>query len=233
MTVLQYSYNVYVGWDSRETIAFDVCEHSIQEHTTVPVSVHPLAINSLVSDGLYWREPDIGSTEFTISRFLVPFLNDYQGVALFCDCDFLFECDIKQLFEQFDPTKAVQVVKHDYQPKETTKFLNNVQHQYPRKNWSSLVMWNCAHPANRAVDLNMVNSKEPSFLHQFKWLTDDLIGEISHEWNWLEGHYTEPQDGSPKAIHYTRGGPWFEDCQHVQYADRWLNALKQLEESKL
>jgi lipopolysaccharide biosynthesis glycosyltransferase len=161
---------------------------------------------------------------------MVPWLNGYSGKAIFCDCDFLFEHDIFDLVSQFDKNKAVQVVKHDYTPKEKVKFHGHVQHVYPRKNWSSMVMWNCGHRANSALNLDVINTKDPSFLHQFQWLDDDQIGEVSHEWNWLEGHYQEPEDGSPKAIHFTRGGPWFEGYENVQYADRWLATQKRLKE---
>ena len=222
---------VYVGWDSREPEAFDVCKFSILEHASIPVSVIPLKRRDLIDRMLYWREEDSrDSTEFTITRFMVPWLNGYQGKAIFCDCDFLFETDIKDLVDQFDKTKAVQVVKHDYAPKEKTKFLGHEQHIYPKKNWSSMIMWNCDHESNRRVSLEVINSKDPSYLHQFKWLEDNEIGEISHEWNWLEGHYQEPRDGSPKAIHFTRGGPWFKGYENVQYADKWLSAQKRLEE---
>lgn len=220
-------YNIYVGWDSKEPIAYDVCKFSILQNASINVNVIPLKITQLRECGLYTRGDDIGSTEFTISRFLVPYLNNYEGVAVFCDCDFLYQTDVSELFDLFDESKAVQVVKHDYTPKESTKFLGHTQHVYPRKNWSSLVMWNCSHKSNKRVSIDMVNSKEPSYLHQFKWLDDNEIGEISHEWNWLEGHYSEPQDGSPKAIHFTRGGPWFEGYENVQYADRWNAALNQ------
>ena len=222
--------NVYVGWDSKEPEAFDVCKFSILEHASVPVNVVALKREQLRESKLYWRTNDVGSTEFTISRFLVPYLNGYEGKAIFCDCDFLFEEDIKYLYDQFDDSKAVQVVKHDYRPKEKTKFHGHAQEIYPKKNWSSMVLWNCDHESNNRVTLDVINTKEPSYLHQFKWLHDDEIGEVSHEWNWLEGHYQEPQDGSPKAIHFTRGGPWFQGYENVQYADRWLAAQKRLEE---
>ena len=222
---------VYVGWDSKEPEAFDVCKHSIEETASETVSVIPLKKQQFIERQLYWRQEDSrDSTEFTMTRFMVPWLNGYYGKAVFCDCDFLFETDIMELVAQFDKTKAVQVVKHDYTPKEKTKFHGHTQHVYPRKNWSSLVLWNCEHEANRALNLDVINSKDPSYLHQFKWLQDDEIGELSHEWNWLEGHYQEPEDGSPKAIHFTRGGPWFEGYENVQYADRWLAAQKRLKE---
>lgn len=224
--------NIYVGWDSKEPEAYEVCKYSIEKYSSIPVKVYPLKINALRKDRLYWREEDIGSTEFTISRFLVPHLNHYKGPALFCDCDFLFLTDIKELFDQFDNKKAIQVVKHDYNPPEKTKFLNNVQHQYPRKNWSSFVLWNCDHPANAEMSLFNVNNALPSTLHQFKFLKDEMIGELNHEWNWLEGHYKEPKDGSPKAIHYTRGGPWFEECKDVEYAELWNEHYKELTENQ-
>ena len=221
-------YNVYIGWDSKEPIAYDVCKYSINRESSIDVNTIPLIQNELRERQLYWRDQDIGSTEFTITRFLVPYLNGYSGIALFCDCDFLYVEDIKKLFDQFDPSKAIQVVKHEYDPVEDSKFLGNVQHKYPKKNWSSLMLFNCDHPGNKALTLDCVNQQPPSYLHQLKWLDHDDIGELSHEWNWLEGHYREPQDGSPKAIHYTRGGPWFEECAGVEYADDWNQALQEL-----
>lgn len=230
--MIMQPFNIYIGWDSKEPEAYDVCKYSIEKHASIPVKIHPLKINALRKDRLYWREEDIGSTEFTISRFLVPHLNKGNGPGLFCDCDFLFTIDIKEIFEQYDPSKAIQVVKHDYNPTESKKFLNNVQYQYPRKNWSSFVLWNCNHPANVEMTLFNVNNAQPSTLHQFKWLKDEMIGELSHEYNWLEGHYKEPEDGSPKVIHYTRGGPWFDDCKDVEYAELWNNYYKELMENQ-
>lgn len=224
------NYKVFIGWDSKESIAYDVCKYSIQDKSTEDVEINPLVQQELRDQLLYWRDQDIGSTEFTITRFLVPYLAKYKGVAIFCDCDFLFEEDIMKLFAQFDPSKAVQVVKHEYTPREDTKFLGHTQHKYPRKNWSSLIMYNCEHPSNLKLTLDVVNDQPPSYLHRFQWLDDEEIGELSHEWNWLEGHYKEPRDGHPKAIHYTRGGPWFDDCMHVEYADQWLQTKIKFEE---
>ena len=223
---------IFIGWDSREEIAFEVCKYSILKHASIPVEIIPLKQTELREKNVYWREQDIGSTEFTLTRLLAPYLSHYVGVSLFVDCDFLFERDVKELLDCFDENKAIQVVKHEYIPKETTKFLNNVQHVYPRKNWSSLMLFNCEHPANRIIDTQLVNNMEPSYLHRFQWLEDELIGDISHEWNWLEGHYKEPEDGSPKAIHYTRGGPWFEGYENVEYADRWDKALEEYRRSQ-
>ena len=102
------------------------------------------------------------------------------------------------------------------------KMDGQVQTQYPRKNWSSMVLWNCGHPSNQQVTPEMVNTKKSRTMHRFAWLKDEEIGSVSHEWNWLEGSYKEPQDGKPKAIHFTEGGPWFANCQDVDYADLWI-----------
>lgn len=214
--------NVYVGWDSREDIAFQVAQHSIHKHNP-NVNVLALKQHELRDKGGYWRDVDLlASTEFSFTRFLVPNLNHYSGWAVFVDCDFLFTTDIGELFDQADSKYAVQVVKHDYTPKETVKMDGKTQHLYPRKNWSSMILFNCAHPSNAALDLVNVNTQSGAWLHQFKWLKDEEIGELSPEWNWLVGWYKEPEDGKPKAIHYTQGGPWFKEYADVEYGDRWI-----------
>lgn len=223
---------IFIGWDSKEEIAYEVCKFSILEKASIPVEIYPLKQVELRQKGFYWRDQDIGSTEFTLTRFLTPWLSHYEGISLFVDCDFLFESDVKELLNSFDSSKAIQVVKHDYIPQEATKFLGNVQHSYPRKNWSSCILWNCSHPANKIIDTYAVNNNEPSYLHRFKWLEDELIGDLDHRWNWLEGHYKEPRDGSPKAIHYTRGGPWFKGYENVEYAERWNKALERFKENQ-
>lgn len=215
---------VFIGYDSREPIASTVCEYSLRHTTEEPIDVKLLKINELRDKGIYTRPDDaLGSTEFTFTRFLIPFLMDYKGWAVFCDCDFLWLTDIDKLFAQTNDKYAVMCAHHDYTPKEGTKMDGKQQHIYPRKNWSSMVLWNCGHPSNRQVIPSMVNKETGKFMHRFSWLKDSEIGEVSHEWNWLEGWYKEPRDGKPKAIHYTEGGPWFENCQDVDYADLWIN----------
>ena len=216
---------VFIGWDSREDIAYQVCKYSIQARTEAKVEIIPLMINDLKKRGFYTRTADpLSSTEFTFTRFFVPFLNDYQGWALFCDCDFLFQSDIKNLFKltEGNDDKAVMVVKHDYEPTERIKMDGKVQHQYPRKNWSSLILWNCSHPKNVHLDLNVLNSMSGAYLHRFLWLLDEEIGEIPLEWNWLVNWYKEPEDGRPKALHYTEGGPWFSNYMKTEYGAQWL-----------
>lgn len=214
---------IYVGWDSREDIAYQVAKHSILKHAD-NVEVVPLKLNELSDQGLVTRPIDpLASTQFTFTRFLVPHLNQYKGWALFVDCDFLFRSDVNKLFDMADPSKAVMVVKHEYNVEDgAAKMDGQVQHAYPRKNWSSCILFNCAHPKNiRGLDPIVSNNATMSHLHQFRWLDDEDIGEIPHTWNWLVGHYNEPTDGRPDAIHYTLGGPWFDNYKDVEYADLW------------
>ena len=212
--------NIYVGWDSREDIAYQVCKYSLSK------DVIPLKQQELRDRGLYWRDIDkLGSTEFTFTRFMVPLLNDYKGWALFCDCDILFLDNVSNLFARADSSKAVMVAKHDYTPKEGLKMDGQQQHVYPRKNWSSVILWNCAHPSNRVLTTEIVNEQSGSFLHRFEWLKDEEIGEFSYEWNYLVGWYKE---GNPKALHYTEGGPWFENYRNCEYSDVWKRHLREL-----
>lgn len=218
---------IFIGYDSREPVAYDVCEHSIKRRASKPVTIKPLKIDSLKSRGLYKRENDpLASTEFTYSRFLVPYLCNYSGSAMFVDCDFLFLADIWELLDQLNPSYAVQCVKHNYKPTEKTKMDGVVQTTYPRKNWSSMVLWNCGHPSNKPLSLKTVNTQTGSYLHRFQWLKDDEIGNISHLWNFLEGWY-RPVD-NVKAVHFTMGGPWFKECQDVDFANLWTAEYKSM-----
>jgi len=171
---------VFVGWDPREDIAWEVCRHSIMARTDADeVSVQPLIQAELREKGLYHRPTDQkAATEFSLTRFLTPHLAGKEGFAVFVDCDFLFLTDVREVLATIDPTKAISVVKHDYQPKEAVKMDGCVQHLYPKKNWSSFIVFNCSHPAIRALTPDVVNTAEPSFLHQFKWLNENEIGEL-------------------------------------------------------
>ena len=220
---------VFIGWDSREDIAFQVAKHSIQKHNP-EAQVYPLKLPTLQELGIYTRGVDAkASTEFTFSRFFVPMLTGYKGWALFIDCDFLCMTDVNELFKQANDNYAVMVAKHDYAPKNTTKMDGKAQTVYPRKNWSSCMLWNCEHPSNKLLDLNSLNTNDGLWHHRFVWLADHEIGQISHEWNWLTDWYTAPEDGAPKMLHYTEGGPWFEHLQEVPYAQQWLEAKKDYE----
>jgi lipopolysaccharide biosynthesis glycosyltransferase len=225
---------VYIGWDSREPIAADVCKYSILAHASIPVKIVYLKQDELRSKDIYTRPVDeLGSTEFTFTRFLTPSLNQFSGWAMFVDCDFVFTDDVGKLLKiaQADPDKAVHVVQHDYQPTETTKMDGQQQHLYPRKNWSSMIMFNCEHPGVQKLDKTVVNRESGAYLHRFEWLNDRAIGNLEPEWNWLVGWYKEPDNGQPKALHYTLGGPWFEEYENCEYADVW-NRYRDLMTSK-
>jgi lipopolysaccharide biosynthesis glycosyltransferase len=214
---------VFVGWDSREDIAYRVCRHSILRRASVPVAVTPILQSELRDEGLYTRPADpLASTEFTYTRFFVPHLMEYRGWALFCDCDFLFLADIAKLFALADDRYAVMCVQHDHQPRENWKMDGAVQTVYPRKNWSSMVLYNGAHPKNRVLTPELVNRETGAFLHRFQWLDDAEIGALPETWNWLEGWSEKPADGHPNAVHYTRGGPWFDAWRYCDYGALWL-----------
>ena len=184
---------IFIGWDSREDIAYQVARFSLYNRASVPIDVRPIQQYEMRLRKLYTRGADRnGSTEFTLTRFLAPYLAGMKGLVLFTDCDFLFNCDIKELFDLVDPDKAVTVVKHEYNPNEQIKMDHMVQHQYPCKNWSSMMMFNCDHPSTQLLTPKMVNNAEPSYLHQFGWVDDKDIGEVGHTWNFLEGWY-KPQ----------------------------------------
>jgi lipopolysaccharide biosynthesis glycosyltransferase len=213
--------NLVVGFDQREAIAYHVFCQSVLQRTSLPVQFLPLIPSSLSA---YKESHHDGSNVFIYTRFLTPYLMDYKGWAIFADGDMVCNADIAELWKLRDPTKAVMVAKHDYKTKAQTKYLGNKNENYPRKNWSSLILWNCEHPDNRQVTPAFVESKDGAFLHRFKWLDDDKIGEIPKEWNWLAIEY-EPKDDA-KLIHYTLGTPCFRDYKDSEMADRWHESFK-------
>jgi len=216
--------SVYIGWDSREDIAYEVAKESLLEHASIEVDVHPIKLQDLIDRGVYTRAVDpLASTEFTYSRFFTPWLADYKGWALFCDCDFLFFGDVADLLQYRNEDQAVACVHHDYTPKEGVKMDGKIQTTYPRKNWSSFMLFNCGHPSTRNLTPERINAETGAFLHRLQWADDSEIGEIPEEWNWLEGRSSKPSAGYPKGVHYTNGGPWFKNWQDVEYAQKWLD----------
>jgi hypothetical protein len=215
-------FRVYIGWDRREIDAYDVAKFSLERRSSIPISVVPIKLDDLRKQGLYRREADpLASTEFTYSRFLVPALAGYRGWALFCDCDFLWLGDIAGLLAYTQTPKAIYCVQHDYAPKDTVKMDGAVQSVYPRKNWSSLMLFNCEHTASRRLTPDVVNRESGAYLHRMQWADDADIGALPVEWNWLEGWNEKPAQGTPRAVHFTRGGPWFENWRNVDYSDLW------------
>lgn len=226
----QEPFRVYIGWDSREDIAYQVCRHSLLRHASIPVEVIPLRQQDLRAQGLYSRPADpLAATEFTYTRFLVPHLADYRGWALYCDCDFLWRADVAELVALADDRFGAMCVHHDHRPSETVKMDGKTQTVYPRKNWSSLILYHCGHAATRRLTPDVVNRETGAYLHRFQWLADAQIGAVPETWNWLEGWSARPASGAPNVVHYTRGGPWFDNWRDVDYGDLWLAEARRLE----
>ncbi|MEO6359678.1 MAG: hypothetical protein ABIO43_03765 [Sphingomicrobium sp.] len=214
---------IFVGYDSREDIAWKVCRHSLLRHADNDIRVIPLRQPVLRELGLYTRPHDAtSSTEFSLTRFLAPYLAAQGGWALFCDSDFLYTSDIREVFRGLDPSKALYCVQHDYTPVHQVKMDGKQQTTYPRKNWSSFMLFNCDHPDVQALTPAVVSSVSPAYLHRFEWIRDETaIGALDLDWNFLEGEYPKPEQ-TPRVIHYTNGGPWFDEWQDCDYADLWI-----------
>lgn len=214
---------VFVGYDSREDIAWQVCRHSLIRNSGTDVSVIPLRQKVLRELGLYTRPHDLGaSTEFSLTRFLTPYLAAQSGWVVFCDCDFLFTTDVREVFEGLDRSKAVYCVKHDYTPAYRVKMDGKKQAVYPRKNWSSFMVFNCDHPDVQALTPEVVNTATAAYLHRLEWISDEsAIGGLDLDWNFLDGEYAKP-GYTPRVIHYTNGGPWFDEWQRCDFADLWI-----------
>jgi hypothetical protein len=213
---------VFIGFDQVESVAWHTMAHSIFTRSSRPIALIPINLSNLKN--IYTRERDPKqSNEFSFTRFLVPYLNNYEGYAIFFDCDMMLRTDINEIFDVVtrDPGKAVYVVKHDYEPKNEIKFLNTTQYKYPRKNWSSVILWDCSHPSNKSVTPEYVNSASAMELHRFLWLKDDEIGELDIRWNWLVGEYTSPPN-DVKNIHWTIGGPYFTEYNKVDFSSEWF-----------
>ena len=215
--------NIFIGYDSKEKAAFSVLAYSILKNSTRPVSITPVYLPN-IKDTFTRERGNLESTEFSFSRFIVPYLADYKGWALFMDCDQLMLGDISELWRLRDEKYAVQVCKHDYTPNSDKKFLGQTQTSYPKKNWSSFMLMNCAKCSTLTPDY--INSASGLQLHQFKWLeNEDKIGTLPLEWNWLVGEYEKNNEA--KNVHFTEGGPWFKDYKDVDYADEWFNYYKE------
>lgn len=237
---------VWIGWDSREPVASYVAAYSIKRRTKHKLDIGYLQHRKLRQDGVFMRpwviEGATGnfvdlldnkpfSTEFSHTRFLVPCLMKYEGWALFMDADMLFFSDIAKLFALRDSKYAVQCVKHIHQPKENlAKMDGRLQLQYHRKNWSSFVLWNCGHSSNRKLVPELVNFLPGRDLHAFSWLKDHEIGELPFTYNYISGvspRLPREYGNMPDVIHYTEGGPWFEECREVPYAGLWVNEYEE------
>jgi hypothetical protein len=210
--------NVFIGYDPREAVAFSVLAYSIQSRASRPVSIAPLMLAQL-KDILTRERHPLQSTDFSFSRFLTPYLSGHEGWSVFMDCDMLMLEDVAKLWQLRDDRYAVMVVKHNHVPKETVKFLGEPQTKYEKKNWSSVILFNNARC--RALTPEYVNKASGLELHQFKWLgSDDLIGALPDRWNHLVGYNPPRKDAA--LVHYTLGGPYFDEYRGCEYAREWF-----------
>ncbi len=210
----------HIGFDSNEIVAYHTLVQSVLDHASIPVEFLPISLGGLGT--IFTRERNsLQSTEFSFSRFLVPYLSDYRGWTLFADCDMLMRADIAELWNLRDDRYAVMCAKHDYQPKVDTKFLGHTQTKYEKKNWSSVMLFN--NERCHALTPDYVNTATGLQLHQFKWLEDEgLIGGLPLEWNWLVNEYEKNPEA--KLVHFTDGGPYFDEYKDCDYADEWFAA---------
>ncbi|MFL0770256.1 MAG: glycosyltransferase [Prochlorococcus sp.] len=223
---------IFIGYDPRERAATNVLIDSLYQHSSMPLAITPLVTPQLEAQGLHWRERNPKqSTAFSFTRFLVPHLMDFQGWAIFMDCDMLCRGDIAELWAQRDQDKALMCVKHEHVPAETVKFMGEVQSAYPKKNWSSLMLMNCSRC--KALTVDYVNTASGLDLHRFHWLAgDDQVGAIEGGgWNHLVDvqPLPEPSAGSghgPRLLHWTLGGPWFREQRTMGggLAAEWFSA---------
>lgn len=234
--------SIFIGYDPRETEAFVICRRSLREHNP-DLPIHALDLQELRAAGLYQRPTSHKgnqlwdyisdapmSTQFAISRFLTPLLAR-EGFALFMDCDMLCRDSLDELFEQVksDPLKAIWCVKHNHVPKHDVKMDGQMQTRYARKNWSSVMVFNCEHPSHRKLTLELINNAPGRDLHAFCWLDEAEIGELDPKFNYLVGVSDETID--PAIVHFTSGGPWFEnydnDAQRLRdiaWGREWIAA---------
>ena len=207
---------IFVGYDPREAVAYHTCANSIIRHASKPVAIIPLALN-LFED--YTETHTDGSNQFIYSRFLVPHLMNYTGHAIFIDGDMIIRSDIVELWDLRELNKDVQVVKHNYKTKMKEKYLGSKNEDYPRKNWSSVILWNCNSFPNRKLTPSFIQQATGAELHRFTWLEDQRIGELPPEWNWLPDEYGPNPDA--KLLHYTLGTPCFHEFADTPQGNEW------------
>jgi lipopolysaccharide biosynthesis glycosyltransferase len=207
---------IFIGYDPREAVAYHTCANSIIRHASKPIAIIPLALN-LFED--YKETHTDGSNHFIYSRFLVPHLMNFEGHAIFIDGDMIVRDDIVKLWDLRDFSRDVQVVKHDYKTKMPVKYLGSKNEDYPRKNWSSVILWNCNSYPNRKLTPDFIQRSTGAELHRFTWLDDERIGELPKEWNWLPDEYGPNPDA--KLLHYTLGTPCFHEFADTPQGDEW------------
>ena len=217
---------IFVGFDGKvEPVAYHTFCQSVIEKSSIPVSFTPLALNTLSE---YKETHTDGSNAFIYSRFLVPYLCDFKGMALFVDGDMICRADIAEILWEHEQDHAFKVVKHYYQTKHPVKYLGAKNEDYPKKNWSSVMLWNCGHHLNKQLTPQFVMDKPGKYLHRFEWLKfpEEQVGKLDETWNWLETEYEYNPDA--KLIHHTLGTPCFKDYQTGDYSEEWWNTYKRM-----
>jgi len=232
---------IFIGYDPREVTGFIIARYSITRFTR-NLPIRGIVLNDLRARKLYYRPTEVRinsnghhqlwdviseapmATEFAIARFLVPHLVK-EGWALFVDSDVMFLRNPNELFAMADRTKAVMCVQHDHRPLNEVKMRGQEQTKYSRKNWSSVMLFNCNHLSNRKLTVELINTVPGRDLHRFCWLEDDEIGELPPEWNYLVGHSKLDEDREPALVHFTNGLPDVPGYERQEYADHWRAAL--------
>lgn len=216
---------VYIGYDgAAEPIAYHVCADSIIRNASGPVAIIPLALNTV--SHFYTERHTDGSNAFIYSRFLVPFLQDFAGEAIFLDGDMIVRDDVYKLLQEhrYNVGAAVSVVKHNYKTKAPVKYLGAKNEDYPRKNWSSVIVWDCGHPSHRVLTPQNVETMTGAQLHRFTWLSDNAVGALPAEWNRLV--IEQEVQADDKLLHYTLGTPCFSDYKHSPHSAEWRAAAQ-------
>jgi hypothetical protein len=211
--------NIYVGYDSNMNDLEGVCKLSIlksieeslgggkwNNYLEFKPEIKILDIAKLPD---YNREYANQSTEFTYSRFLIPYLENYEGFSLFVDNDFIFTKTPLSMFNYLSPDDAVACIKYPHYEHDATKFDGEVNIDYPCKLWSSMMFFNNGHEDCKKLTPEVVNTWTGKQLHQFEWT--DKISEIPQKYIFVEGYDNPEEKWDYTGIHYTRGGPWIND----------------------
>jgi len=243
---VKQDFTVFIGYDSSQDAAAQACRRSIVAQDTT-VNVEYIKRSDLLERGLYWRQDhEYESTEFAFTRFLTPYLKGYYGYALFCDSDFIWRCSPRELLERVDPLDAVTVVKHNISPEQlkdekmngkkqvwypkknwSSMMLFNCEHPqvwYPKKNWSSMMLFNCEHPKTRALTPEVVSEAPASYLHGLEWTWDASVGSVDKTYNYLVGYYNDRID--PKVLHYTDGTPLHAGYENCEFAEEFMKYVQ-------
>ena len=226
-------WRVFIGWDPAQQEAAEVCKYTLMKHSTIPLQVGFIRLKDMLEQKLIWSEDTEATTETTLTRFLVPHLSQYQGWSLYVDPDFVFLGDVREIFQSMEARYACSVVKLQYKPTQDTRLDGRPQAHYPRKCWSSMILYNCSHGKCKSLTPEFINQSKPNFLHRFDWLAGNEISGMNPEWQVIPGHADSAlKDKDIRALHFTEGGPWHPDCRSIKYGWYYADALNQMRQSQ-